>query len=67
MTNERYKEIRKDPQFLYKYFLESGGARINEREFSPLLAFWLQTWGEHPQTGMQKIVNYLDKKFAETK
>lgn len=68
MTKERYNEIRKDPQFLYKYFVENGGTAIHPNEFNTMLPLWVQmVVGEHPQMGMQKIVNYLDKKFADKK
>ena len=68
MTKNRYNELRKDPQFLYKYFVEEGGSPINPNEFNMLLPTWIQmTVGEHPQVGLQKIVNFLDKKFADMK
>lgn len=64
MTKTRYNEIRKDPLFLYKYFVEEGGSPIPPQEFNSILPMWIQVIiGEHPQIGVQKIVDFLDKKF----
>lgn len=67
MNTSRYYKIRKEPLFMYNYFVEEGGMRLNVNEFNTLLGTWIQMLGMHPQEGMQKIVKYLDEKFENRK
>lgn len=64
VTKEKYKTIRNQKDFLYRYFLEAGGARIPESQFSVLFHTWLLRFGVNTQQSIQQIVNFLDKKFA---
>ena len=63
MEKSKYDEIRNRDNFLWLYFKESGGKRLNEASFMPMLSLWIQmTMGMPPTMGMEKIKEYLDEK-----
>lgn len=59
-----YKEIRKKPNFLYLYFLEKGGKRVNEPEFNGKLDHWLMMKGQVPMIGRKLLEKHLDNKHG---
>lgn len=67
MDSIRYKAIRGERDFLFRYFIAMGGKRIPYRTFSQLLPQWLVTRGLDPQKGLQQIVLDLDKRYNYTK
>lgn len=65
MTKERYKEIRNLPNFLHVYFMEVSGRSINPQEFDQSITNWLLlSVGISPNIGVNKILSFLDTKFA---
>ena len=65
MTKERYNEIRPLPNFLHMYFVEEIGQGVAQAQFDHLFNIWLTAVvGIHPAHGIEKIHDYLDKKFV---
>lgn len=65
MTKERYNEIRPLPNFLHMYFVEEIGQGVAQAQFDHLFNMWLMAVvGIDPVQGIEKIKDYLDKKFA---
>lgn len=64
MTEERFKEIRKEKDFLFQYYKEEGGT-CPKASFDGALAAWIMTMGIHPTQGLAQIVTYLDGKFVK--
>lgn len=62
LTKEQYAKIRNTPNFLYIYFLESGGKVENENLFNEALNIWLFQKGVMPPIGRKNIENFLDNK-----
>ncbi len=66
MTKEKYKEIRVLPNFLHIYFMEESGISLPANSFDQFFGTWLFIVnGIDPNQGVNKIINYLDKKFAD--
>jgi hypothetical protein len=65
MTKDRYKEIRNLPNFLHIYFMEESGTSITPQDFNQFFTTWMFAMnGMDPNQGVQKIINFLDTKFA---
>jgi hypothetical protein len=62
MTKDKFLELKKKPNFLYLYFLESGGSRIQENDFNSQLSMWMLSRGVFPAKGMEQIEKYLINK-----
>lgn len=60
MTKEQYQAIRNKPNFLFLYFINSGGVGVQERSFAQFLSLWLVTKQKDPARGIAEIVAYLD-------
>lgn len=64
MTKQHYRAIRNNRDFLYLFFTDSGGMRIQKQMFNILLSKWIASKGLHPNKGRQIIIHFLDKKFG---
>lgn len=68
MEKERYNEIRKLPieQFLFQYYLETAKNPIIKdiQQFIQALQIWISTQVFDIISGIEDIVNYLDRKFV---
>lgn len=64
MNKQAYKSIRGRKDFLYQYFLMSGGKNVGATRFSTLLVLWLSRKGMGAQQGMLIITHFLDRKFG---
>lgn len=61
MTKTRYNEVRPKNTFLYEYFMEESGRRLDINQFEQALDTWLMTHVMvHPMQGREIIVKYLD-------
>lgn len=61
MTKTRYSEVRTKNTFLYEYFMEESGRRLDINQFEQALDAWLMTHVmTHPMQGREIIVKYLD-------
>ena len=61
MTKARYSEVRTKNTFLYEYFMEESGRRLDVNQFEQMLDAWLMTHVMvHPMQGREIIVKYLD-------
>ena len=66
MEQERYKQIRKDKNFLFLYYKEEGGT-LDAQSFPGLLSIWIVRMGINPQHGIAQITHFLDEKFGQVK
>lgn len=65
MTNERYKQIRTNKNFLHLYFQEESGDNIQKGIFDVSFQTWIaMIIGVDPNVGIKKIFIFLDKKFG---
>lgn len=62
MDKQKYVEIRKDKDFLYKYFVNETNNPVPYQTFYQLFGMWLEMQGIPDQWGLSKIREYLDKK-----
>lgn len=68
MTESRYKEIRKDNDFLFLYFKEESNSDASRQIFDISFNTWLaMIVGVDPNVGIRKIFTFLDKKFGYSK
>lgn len=63
MDDTRYKSIRGERDFLFRYFTLETNFNTPPQSFDQLLGVWLTAFvGVHPQQGIQTIISFLDKK-----
>lgn len=68
MTKDTYKAIRNKKNFLYLYFLRSGGKNVSEASFNQMINVWLLSYHRVNMTmGKQIISKFLDNKFGYSK
>lgn len=62
MNREEYLKLRKEKDFLYKYFVAESMNSVPYSQFYQLLGLWLTIQGISDDWGVRKIAEYLDKK-----
>lgn len=67
MDNTRYKSIRGEGDFLYRYFTIEANQEYPKPFFDQMLGIWLMSMHIHPQQGMLEIVKFLDEKHEFNK
>lgn len=65
ISRQEYMSIRGEYNFLYRYFLKSGGFHMAEQQFYVLLNDWIIMQGINHRQGQSQITNFLDKKFGQ--
>lgn len=64
ISKQEYMAIRGEYNFLYRYFIKSGGVNTGEQMFYTLLNDWMQSKGIDHRRGQTTIVRFLDRKFG---
>lgn len=67
MNKEKYRDLRKNSNFVFLYYLERGGYIKDEPTFQGLLKQWFIGFGENWRSGILRITKHLDEKYQYVK
>lgn len=67
MSSQSFKEVKGKPDLLYKYFLLSGGYKVDRDSFYSLLHFWFNLIGQQGHSAIieSKVIAWLKEKYDE--
>ena len=66
IPHKEYQQIRTEPDFLYQYFVKSGGDPVGPKQFSQLFGTWASFLG-NPGQIIANITQFLDKQHNYSK